>query len=563
MSRRRPVLILGAGVNGAALAREFLLNAVPVCVVDENDLSSGATARSSRLIHGGLRYLEYGEFDLVRESLSERARLLRLAPHLVRPLRIFIPVTNRWGGAVAAARKFFGWEASRRSIDHPSRGLWLVRAGLRFYDEYARDPTLPRHGVHRVGEAGVPSVDRRRYVAMCSYSDAQLLFPERFVVELFEDARRIATERGVEFELRTYCRARRRGEIVEVRPISDRKAADGSNSVTTLRPAAIINATGAWVDRTLGQLEVASRRLMGGTKGSHLVIHHEGLCAALNGQALYAEAGDGRPVFVLPFGGDSTLVGTTDIPYAGDPRDAVASPEEIDYLIDAANAVVEGVSLSRDDVTLHYSGIRPLPHAEGKTAAAITRRHWLEFHQGTGIPFYSVIGGKLTTCRSLAEESVAAVLNDFGEPVRADSRDRPLPGGRGFPQSVQREREAIGELADGCSLSSESMTQVWHWLGTRTQEVLSACSRQREGPVAGTRIPRGVVRWIIEHEWVQCLEDLVERRLMLVFEKDLARETIADLARLMVESGRLAAEDVDRAVEEVVARMRRMFGRSL
>ncbi len=563
MSRRRPVLILGAGVNGAALAREFLLNAVPVCVVDENDLSSGATARSSRLIHGGLRYLEYGEFDLVRESLSERTRLLRLAPHLVRPLRIFIPVTNRWGGAVAAARKFFGWEGSRRSIDHPSRGLWLVRAGLRFYDEYARDPTLPRHGVHRVGEAGVPSVDRRRYVAMCSYSDAQLLFPERFVVELFEDARRIATERGVEFELRTYCRARRRGEIVEVRPISDRKAADGSNSATTLRPAAIINATGAWVDRTLGQLEVASRRLMGGTRGSHLVIHHEGLCAALNGQALYAEAGDGRPIFVLPFGGDAALVGTTDIPYAGDPRDAVASSEEIDYLIDAANAVVEGVSLSRDDVTLHYSGIRPLPHADGKTAATITRRHWLEFHQGTGIPFYSVIGGKLTTCRSLAEECVAAVLNDFGEPVRADSRDRPLPGGRGFPQSVQREREAIGELADRHSLPSESVTHVWHWLGTRTQEVLSACRRQREGPVAGTRIPRGVVRWIIEHEWVQCLEDLVERRLMLVFEKDLARETIADLARLMVESGRLAAEDVDTAVEEVVARMRRMFGRSL
>ncbi len=563
MSRRRPVLILGAGINGAALAREFLLNAVPVCVVDESDLSSGATARSSRLIHGGLRYLEYGEFDLVRESLSERTRLLRLAPHLVRPLRIFIPVTNRWGGAVGAVRKFFGWEGSRRSVNHPSRGLWLVRAGLRFYDEYARDPTLPRHGVHRVGEAGVPSVDRRRYLAMCSYSDAQLLFPERFVVELFEDARRIATERGVEFELRTYCRAERRGEIVEVRRMSDQTAAGRGDPLTVLRPAAIINATGAWVDRTLGQLDVASRRLMGGTKGSHLVIHHEGLCAALNGQALYAEAGDGRPVFVLPFGGDSTLVGTTDIPYAGDPRDAVASSEEIDYLIDAANSVVEGVSLSRDDVTLHYSGIRPLPHAEGKTAAAITRRHWLEVHQGTGIPFYSVIGGKLTTCRSLAEESVAAVLKDFGETVRADSRERPLPGGRGFPQSLRCEREAVRELADRYSLSPESVTHVWQWMGSRTHEVLSACSREQGGCVAGTRIPRGVVRWIIEHEWVQCLEDLVERRLMLVFEKNVSRETLVDLAQLMDRSGKLAADEIDTAVEEVVARMRRVFGRSL
>src|SRR5579859_7583382 len=135
---RRPVLILGAGINGAALARELLLGGISVVVVDTGDLAGGATAYSSRLIHGGLRYLEYGEFDLVRESLAERTRLLRQAPHLVRPLKLYIPISNRLGGLRKSVGRFFGWNAPGTTRPGPPRGLWLVRAGLSLYDRYAR-----------------------------------------------------------------------------------------------------------------------------------------------------------------------------------------------------------------------------------------------------------------------------------------------------------------------------------------------------------------------------------------------------------------------------------------
>ncbi len=178
---RPPVLILGAGINGAALARELVLNGAPVVLVDTDDLTSGATSASSRLIHGGLRYLEYGEFDLVRESVEERTRLLRLAPHLVRPLELFIPVRTRFGGLTSAVRRLMG----KQSHDPPaSRGLWLVRTGLRWYDTYARDPVLPRHKIYRADDPQALAVDSSCYRWQCSYFDAQVPFPERMVVAL-------------------------------------------------------------------------------------------------------------------------------------------------------------------------------------------------------------------------------------------------------------------------------------------------------------------------------------------------------------------------------------------
>ena len=185
------MLILGAGINGAAIAREFLLNDVPVYLVDRADIASGATSYSSRLIHGGLRYLEHGEFSLVRESLAERTRLLHLAPDYVTPLRFYIPITARWSGWGQAASRFLGLPA--RSQRHVPRGLLLVGTGLRFYDLFARGTTLPGRSIHRAGDGHLPAV-HARYRWLCSYSDAQMGFPERFVVALLDDARRIAAD---------------------------------------------------------------------------------------------------------------------------------------------------------------------------------------------------------------------------------------------------------------------------------------------------------------------------------------------------------------------------------
>src|SRR5688572_20261469 len=190
----KPVLILGAGINGAAAARELALNGISVVVVDTADLAYGATAYSSRLIHGGLRYLEYGEFALVRESLEERARLLTLAPHLVQPLRLFIPSENYLGGLVQSAARFCGWKPGGKPAP---RGSLLVRFGLAMYDAYARDERLPKRSLHRLGEPGTPAgLNPQRSNWLSAYSDCQIIHAERIVVAFLADALAAAKEHG-------------------------------------------------------------------------------------------------------------------------------------------------------------------------------------------------------------------------------------------------------------------------------------------------------------------------------------------------------------------------------
>ncbi|HEY2828328.1 MAG TPA: FAD-dependent oxidoreductase, partial [Pirellulales bacterium] len=331
-----PVLILGAGINGAALARELALNGLGVVVVDVRDLAAGATSYSSRLIHGGLRYLEYGDFALVRESLGERTRLLRLAPQFVHPLRLFIPVQNRFGGLMSAARRFLGL----KDRPHPGRvlhrGLWTVRFGLWLYDNYARDPTLPKHQSHRATDADVVHVDPAAYRWVCSFSDAQVVFPERFTLALLDDARQVAAAQGAEFRVLTYHEATLSGSTVSIRRLADGQVVD------QLQPSVIVNATGAWVDHTLQALGVPSKRLMGGTKGSHFITSNPRLQERLAGRAVYTEAGDGRPIFILSFQlpfTTATLVGTTDEPFQADPSTAVATEGELEYLVAAVNEV--------------------------------------------------------------------------------------------------------------------------------------------------------------------------------------------------------------------------------
>ena len=198
------VLILGAGINGACVARELALNGVDVVIVDRHDIATGATAKSSRLIHGGLRYLEYGDVGLVRESLNERARLLRLAPQFVRPLRLHIPVGRRTGGLIQAAFRFV--KLNRIAASFPfsaGRGLWAVRIGLWMYDHLTASDATQRHAVKRTGESKTPAVDPEQYRWLCSYSDAQILAPERFVVALLADAQQAARERGVRCDVLT------------------------------------------------------------------------------------------------------------------------------------------------------------------------------------------------------------------------------------------------------------------------------------------------------------------------------------------------------------------------
>jgi glycerol-3-phosphate dehydrogenase len=530
-----------------------VLNRVPVVLVDTADVAFGTTAYSSRLIHGGLRYLEYGEFSLVRESLAERNRLLRLAPQFVRPLQLAIPVGKRTGGWMSSIRRFLGGHAPATE-----RGAWLVRAGLGFYDLYARDSHLPRHAAARVGAAGSLPVDPHRYRWLCTYWDAQMLYPERFVVALVEDARALADEHGVDFALYTYHRVRLVRDCVEIHPAGD----EAGEPVRSVQPAAIVNATGAWVDLTLTQLQVITRQLIGGTKGSHFLTFHRALAEALGGQGVYAEAEDGRPVFILPWD-QGTLVGTTDLPFTGDPAEAVATAAELDYLLGVVRQLFPQIDLTRDDVHVHYAGVRPLPQTGGAAPASVTRRHWMEEHLGGSVPMYSIIGGKLTTCRSLAERSAATILQRLGRSPLGNSRQRPIPGGQSYPADETERQAAWQRLADRFRLPLDSVRSLWALCGSRTESMLADLDDVPGPFLADTPLPKSFVRWVIRHEWVVTLDDLIERRLMLLYDPNVSRATLGELAGLLAESGKLPAADADAAVSATCRRLRDHFGKRL
>lgn len=528
------VLILGAGVNGACVARELVLNGVGVWIVDRFDICSGATAKSSRLIHGGLRYLEYGDVGLVRESLRERARLLKLAPQYVRPLRLFIPIRRRFGGLFSAGLRFlrltrFDWGATlaRATAGPGGRGLWTVRMGLWLYDRLAGKHDLPPHSVEVVGQAG-PGVDRERYVWFASYSDAQMVWPERFTLALLEDARQAAADRGVEFRMLPHHHAHRAEGRVFITPTDAAAAAEP----LSIHPAAIVNATGAWGDFTLQDLPVKSRRLFGGTKGSHIITRQLRLVRALAGEAIYAEADDGRLVFILPFN-DAVLVGTTDERFEAQPEQAVATNHEIEYLVEMVNEVFPDVQLAVDDVDSHYCGVRPLPYVSAGSTGSIPRGHWIESTTAGNLPIDTLIGGKLTTCRQLGEEAADRILKRLGVPRTQSTDDRPIPGAEGLSQNSARTAEYWGDIVEQTGFTSETVTACGMLLGSRAVPWLTELSGEDRHLVVGTPFPRGFVRRLAKAEWVARLDDLVERRLMLTDRHVMDHATLTELATLL------------------------------
>lgn len=553
------VLVVGAGINGAALARELTLSGCDVVVVDDHDLAAGTTAWSTRLVHGGLRYLEYGELALVRESLAERERLVRVAPHLVRPLPFYLPVRGRFGGVASAAARVVGLERlAARCRGTRGRGSVAAGLGLTLYDLLSTGRRWPRHRRVRPGTPGLPAVDREGFPRALVYVDAQLLHPERFTVELLVDAAAIAAERGRSLVVHTRARVR----------IDDQGRAIVEPAVgapTHHRVDAVVNVTGAWVDEALAgglrALRPADRRLIGGTKGSHLLLDHPALRMALAEHGVYAEAADGRPVFVLPFGPRLVLVGTTDLPWRGDPWTARTEPDEIDYLLAAVARLFPQLCPGPGDVVQWYCGVRPLPAGGAAAPAGITRRHMLVRHPAAPVPAWSVVGGKLTTCRSLAESSTRTILATLGRPVTGSSRDRRLPGAvesaarPALVAETARAAAALGVAADACHEAAEATVNLF---GSRAPEWLAGAPVAGPPLLAGTALPAAVVRACVRQEWGRTLADLVERRLMLVFTEPLRRTTLMGIAAVLEAEGLLprgeAAAEVDAVVADLAAR---------
>lgn len=432
------LIIIGAGVNGAGIARDAALNGLKVLVLDKEDVASGTSATSTRLIHGGLRYLEYGEVHLVRESLREREILLRQAPHLVKPLPLLIPI----------------YEGAKR-------GPLLVWLGMLAYDILSFDKSVDHH--HMLSRKKLlkrfPGVAAQGLRGAALYYDCQVDYAERLVVENMLSALYMGVD------LKTYTNVE---ELSIVNGVCQGVLArTPQGELVRYEGRVVMNVAGPWVDKVLtggGSFP----RLMGGTKGSHLVVKP---FPGVPQDGLYVEAqADGRPFFIVPWN-DLVLIGTTDLRTDEDLDALRTSGAEVDYLLREANLVIPGAGLTPESVLYTYTGVRPLPYvAEGKTAG-ITRRHLIINHAPAAKGLYSIVGGKLTTYRSLAEQATDTVLKALKLKRRDSTRKRALPGCTNM--HLPPYRDAFRTRHGLSDLTAAHLLKVY---GQRAEEVLALAS---------------------------------------------------------------------------------------
>jgi glycerol-3-phosphate dehydrogenase len=376
------VLIIGGGINGVAIARQLARERMRVFLVEQSDFGSGATSRSTRIIHGGLRYLEQGEIGLVRESLAEREYLMRESPHLVRAREFLLALPRK-----------------PRSL---MRTSLAVRTGLWLYQHWAGGHHRPQGDLRNFET----QLDAGSQWSVYSYEDAQCEFPERLVAEWLAEAMSLGAV------LRNHT------EALEITRSGDRvtgaRLRDGiSRQEYAVQARWVINASGPWADAVVNSSGVRGHRLVGGIRGSHLVFPK---FPGAPEQAVYAEAADGRQIFILPWNGQ-LLVGTTEVLDSEDPGKAEPSPEEVDYLYQSLLRVFPGCGLTKADIRFSFAGVRPLPYAPGKKYSSITRRHILHDHAEDGAAgLISVIGGKLTTAARLARDVARMLGLEIPEP---------------------------------------------------------------------------------------------------------------------------------------------------
>ena len=532
------VLILGAGINGAGLFRDLCEQGITCLIIDKHDYGSGTSAAPSRLIHGGLKYLETGEFRLVAQSTLERNLLLRNAPHTVEPLPTIIPIFSWTKGIWSALRTLLGSTTAPRS-----RGAVLIKAGLAIYDFYgSRANALPRHHLKSRAKAlkDLPALTPR-IVAAGTYYDAKISRPERLVWELLADG--MAANSGSKAQNYANLMATNGPTLMFQSP-------DGPLTVT---PKLVVNAAGPWIDPVNASLGIPTK-LIGGTKGSHIILRHPALIAALKGQMIYFEADDGRICLVYDFLG-LALVGSTDIK-AANPDDVRCDDSEIDYFLSALRGLLPALSFDRSQIIFAYSGIRPLPASDAANPGLISRDHStpvMEATQTRPYPVISLVGGKWTTFRGLAEEVADQVLYRLGRARLVSTRTLAIGGGKDFPED--RGQWCAATLPN---LPTAEAAQLLARYGTTAAEVGA-----HHGPdgrlVDAPDYSLSELDWLIRHEQVRHLSDLVLRRTTLAMTGRLTPANLGQLAELAAAALGWTPE----RVEEEMADMQRFADRHL
>jgi glycerol-3-phosphate dehydrogenase len=535
----QPILIVGGGINGIGLFRDLALQGISAVLVEKGDFASGTSAAPSRLIHGGLRYLETGEFALVRESVIERNHLVRNAHHLVKPLPVWVPAFNWFGGLLSAGLRFLKLKKTPGA-----KGIAVVKLGLVFFDRFGRGTSaMPGHRIVSREELRrrMPGLSGR-VRAVAEYYDARLTHPERLALELVKDAER---DCPASVAVPYMALAGSDGERVVLRD-------ETTAQEISLRPRLVVNCAGPWADEANRKLGIEAR-LIGGTRGSHIVLHRPDIARQLGDGMLYFETRDFRACLVYALDREHILLGTTDI-RAGDPDTARCSDAEIDYLFDVLEQVMPGAAARRDEIVFTYAGVRPLPYSGEGTTGAISRDHFLRDFEPEGdrhFPVSTLVGGKWTTYRACAEQIADTVLARLGARRLRSTLDVPIGGSAGLDNDADRRMAFIRSLAARHGLDETVSASLVGRYGSQAEEVARHVAADGGETVDEAALYRaGEIRWILAEERVTRLSDIVLRRTLMPFENAITRAGIEAISRIAADA---LGWDASRRREEIAA----------
>lgn len=519
---RVQAIVIGGGINGISTFRELALQGVRVLLVDRGDFCGACSSAASRMIHGGLRYLENGEIGLVREALRERDALLRNAPHYVRPLPTTVPIQQLFSGLLNGALNIMHLRTKPAE-----RGALAVKIGLTLYDLLVgRRRTMPRHVFRGQAETAAlwpdlpPSV---RFSA--TYYDAWISHPERLGIELVLDGLAANAHAAAVNHLGATGRDGRR--------VALRDSLSGEELV--VETDLVVNATGAWTDETNAVLFAdgdVPAPYVGGTKGSHLVLDHPELMKALHGHMIYFENVDGRVCILFPYLG-RVLLGSTDIRI--DKLDHVrCEDDEVDYILNSLAYVFPEIAVKPEHIVYRYSGVRPLPRSDARFTGSISRDHFVAEIPGTP-PVLCLVGGKWTTFRAFGEQAADRALALLGVERAIRTAERSIGGGVGFPQREVDRAALVAAVARDAGISHDRAAHAVDHYGTSAGDILAFCDGQSDRPIGGTGYTEAELRYLIRHEYARTLGDLLQRRTSIAITGALSSSVITQATAMLGE----------------------------
>ena len=512
--------------------RELALHGFDALIVDRGDFACGTTAAPSRMIHAGLRYLEFGEKKLVSEGVHERNLLLQNCPHYIFPLPTTIPFQSKFEGMLGVIRKTLGMSPGKRS---KRRGACMIKVGLKMYDQFAaHNRQMPKHHFTSRDEAFKrrPALHPKT-IGTATYYDGWISYPERLCMEVITDAEAACENaRALNYASAISCN----GDTVTLRD-------EISGQDIQVRPKVVVNAAGAWIDFANENLGHPSK-LISGTKGAHLILENDELLKALDGEMLFYETPDGRAVVALPWLG-KPMIGSTDI-HVDDPDKARCDEDEIDYMIGCVKHVLPDVKIDRSQILSTFSGVRPLKAADAKTTGQMSRSHFTDIAEPTenaNFPVFSLVGGKWTPFRAFGEQAMDKLLEHFAAERKACTESTPIGGGKDFPRTDLDRKQWIDALKDETGLDEARIDTLLVRYGTVARQVAEFCTAGDDKLLDHhASYTAREIEYIIRNERVLHLDDLLLRRTAIALLGELTGELLDELLAIFASLHELSGQ---------------------